>query len=483
VLEVVRSLEPVLEQRGRAVRLEPHAARAVLERLGAAPAVAPGAAAGSPLVPGAAPPPAPGVAPGSPGIPADPLAAQVAAFQAGLPAPVRALDHVLATPDTVARRARLLRERYRLAGAHVLLLGDRDLTSLALALLAPEAHITVVDADDAILAHVDRCARGAGVAVATRFADLRLGLPGSLEGACDLAFTDPPFTPEGVGLFLARGLEAVAPRPGARVVVCHGHGERQPELGYRVQEVVHELRLLLEAVLPAFNRYAGAEAIGSQSALHVCRPTRRTWAAVRKRAGSGARIYTHGAASRESRPGPTPDLGEGTLVGEGGVALESYLADPLADPVVLVALHPLFDALLPRVVLGGRAARLRIAVGPEALAALEGPLAPAVDALWARTTRAGDGAVVLELERRDPAPPLATLLRFLAARPRTKLANAWREGLIALARGDLTKNEARERIAATGVPAGALDARWAELPLHALRELVPALPRSLAPAD
>jgi hypothetical protein len=247
-----------------------------------------------------------------------------------------------------------------------------------------------------------------------------------------------------------------------------------------VQEVVHELRLLLEAVLPGFNAYVGAEAIGSQSALHVCRPTRRTWAAVRKRGGGGARIYTHGAASRESRPAAPLALGEGTLVGEGGLALERYLADPLADPTVLVALHPLFDALLPRVVLGGRAALLRVAVAPEALPALEGGLAPAVDALWLRTVRRVDGVALLELARRDPAPPLATLLRFLAARPRTKLGNAWREGLIALEGGALTKNAARERIAGAGAPPALLDARLLELPLHALGELVGALQRSLA---
>ena len=57
-------------------------------------------------------------------------------FVASGPAPDAALDHVTATPETVLRRAEWLSAHYDLAGARVVCLGDHDLTSLAVKLLA-----------------------------------------------------------------------------------------------------------------------------------------------------------------------------------------------------------------------------------------------------------------------------------------------------------------------------------------------------------
>jgi len=164
----------------------------------------------------------------------------------------RHLDHVAATSDTRLRRARLLAERYDLDGAGVLCLGDHDLTSLALALVAPRAHVAVVDVDDEVLEHVDRSARALGVEVCCRFADLRLGLPSDLRGTADLVFTDPPYTPEGVWLFAARGIEAMRRDHRSRLLLCYGHGDGQPALGLKVQAALHSLRLLIEEVRPGY---------------------------------------------------------------------------------------------------------------------------------------------------------------------------------------------------------------------------------------
>ena len=109
----------------------------------------------------------------------------------------------------------------------------------------------------------------------TVFADLRVGPPASLLETGDLAFTDPPYTPEGIQLFAARALQMLRHDDAVRVLVCYGYGEAQSALGYGVQEALHELRLLIEALHPQFNRYVGAEAIGSASSLYVTRPTKR----------------------------------------------------------------------------------------------------------------------------------------------------------------------------------------------------------------
>jgi hypothetical protein len=160
----------------------------------------------------------------------EPLAAAMAAIMDGLPAPVRHLDHVPATPATAARRARFLAETFDLDRASVLCLGDHDLTSLALLQVAPGAEVAVVDVDERVLAYVDAVARERGWRVRTVFADLRVELPRSLAERFDLVFSDPPYTQPGVRLFLRRGLEALGRGEFARLLFCYGFGERQPAL-------------------------------------------------------------------------------------------------------------------------------------------------------------------------------------------------------------------------------------------------------------
>ncbi|MBE2317520.1 bis-aminopropyl spermidine synthase family protein [Solirubrobacter sp. CPCC 204708] len=362
-----------------------------------------------------------------------PLSAEhVAEWQARLPAPDRDLDHVGATADTAVRRAEFLHDTYWLDGAHLICVGDRDLTSLAVATVSPGVKVTVVDIDERVLAVIRRVARDEGLNVQTAFADLRLGPPASLREAGDLAFTDPPYTPEGIQLFAARALQMLRPDDDARVLLAYGYGEAQAALGYGVQEAIHELRLLIEALYPQFNRYVGAEAIGSASSLYVTRPTRRTWAAADKKGRASARIYSGGKASLESAAPELPDLG--------GARRERLEVD--------VSAHP---ALAVRVLLAAPA-RTVVLRGATDL--------PDLSALY---TREGDTFTLVE----------GTLLRAIADRSRSKLANAWREAIIA--RTPMTKNEARALVAEHASVADVLERRLPELPRDALEDLLVAL--------
>jgi N4-bis(aminopropyl)spermidine synthase len=458
--------------------------------------------------------------------PEEALVASMTAIMGGLPAPVRHLDHVPATPATAARRARFLAETFDLGGASVLCLGDHDLTSLALPQVVPGVEVAVVDVDERVLGYVDAVARERGWRVRTVFADLRVELPRSLAGRFDLVFSDPPYTQAGVRLFLRRGLEALRRTEFARLLFCYGFGERQPGLGLKVQAVVQELRLVAEAILPAFNRYLGAEAIGGTSALYVCRPTRRTWPALRDAAArADPRIYTHGEGAEEAALPPLPpatvraleglagDRGELglTVVGDGlpdGLAgrrvlpLDAYLRDMGAaqgrppftasphDGVVVANLWPHHGAYLPRLLLTGAAARLVVATPKEGLelAGLDpaDPLARLLASTWRLRVHArggGSAPAVLVAERTGPTPgdPLGFVLRYLVDHRHAVLGNAWREALIAGAAVEgrrVSKNQARQAIAG-GPLAAQLQSHLAELPLGLLRMLVTEVGRTL----
>ncbi|MBB1246059.1 bis-aminopropyl spermidine synthase family protein [Streptomyces durbertensis] len=462
-----------------------------------------------------------------------PLVERIAGLISAAPGADRDLDHVSATAETVVRRALWLDATFDLAGARLLCVGDHDLTSLATACLRPETAVTVVDIDDRILEFVDTAADGLGLDVRCLHTDLRLGLPPSVAGSADLVVTDPPYTPDGLRLFLARGAEGLRDREHGRLVMAYGFSSRQPALGLKSQQAVQGLHLAYEAIWPHFNRYHGAQAVGSAADWYVCRPTAKTWRvldhAVREAAGN---IYTHGARSLEAAGataldedaarrvldtaahpvsalvGPGwPDgagdvkgrLGVGTLLG-GGLPPAHTRRGRFAVAVNL-AEDP--GSWLPRVLLSTNAAQVVVVVpnnhpdiadesSQQALRALLGAkyqlrfrrnVPDRAHALVEATAvPAGSGADSTDnADNADndnadnTADPAAWLAHWLLHRAHGKLGNVWRDGLIRLA--DVTgaprptKNQARETVReAVGRPA-LLDARLVDLPRHRLHTL------------
>lgn len=435
----------------------------------------------------------------------DPAAiAAMAELIAAAPPPVQALDHVPATAETVVKRARFMLDGFDPTGAHVLFVGDHDLTSLGLFLAggAPGLRASVVDVDERLLEFVDGEAARHGWDVRCHFADLRLGLPAALRESCELVFTDPPYTPEGVQLFVARGLQGLRDHRNGRVLLAYGYGERQPALGLAVQKALNPLHLAYEAMLPAFNRYVGAQAVGSAAALYVLRPTRRTAGAAKAVADDPrAAMYTHGAQSVEASGGLDAEaaarvLELGTDPGEKSllvgdwpaaapgrrVALPAYLGAPLPRNLqdhgtALVNLYPGFGASAVRALLAANARRvglvcrndlpfLKDAEGQREFAHLIGPKYRIVRML--RSTPGPDQALVLA-EKSEPAGNAERVLGYMYARSHGKLGNAWREGLIAQQKAagrTLTKSEARAIITSSASRPDLLERSLMEIPLH-----------------
>jgi N4-bis(aminopropyl)spermidine synthase len=162
--------------------------------------------------------PAPGEPTGTE--PGESARAEVTRLIDGAPWPRDDLDHVVATPETLLRRARWLADITPHTGLRLLCVGDHDLTSLAACLVCPRVRAVVADVDEGLLAYIGEQARRLKLPVRTFYADLRFALPPDLHGWADVAFTDPPYTPEGVALFAERGLEGLANREFGAVAVA-----------------------------------------------------------------------------------------------------------------------------------------------------------------------------------------------------------------------------------------------------------------------
>jgi hypothetical protein len=382
------------------------------------------------------------------------------------PRPKRDLDHVAATAETAARRADLLTRTYALAGRRVLLVGDHDLTALALALAEPAVELAVVDIDDDVLAYIAAQPEAAG-RIRCLFADLRAGLPGAVREWADLAVTDPPYTPAGVGLFVRRALEGLASLDAGRLALAYGYGD-QPGLGLKVQDALRDLRLVYEAVLPGFNRYVGAQAIGSTSNLYLLRPTSGTRRVLgRLPAPRRVNVYTHGTQALEGGPGPLPPPSRAALAAAAGEGTEIDLRHD-TGPLLLRALIAGGGDRLA-VLVPNRHPDIAGAAGQVALRALVG-------ARWdLRYRRSDPGPHLAIVEATAAHVPVgdvgARARRHVLDRPEGRLANVGREALIAATIGrrvlPLTKNAARA-VLADALAGADLDACLLDLPRGAM---------------
>ena len=427
-----------------------------------------------------------------------PLVARLDGLISGAPRPRRHLDHVPATAETAVRRALWLDSTYDLDGARLLCVGDHDLTSLAVAVVNPRVEVTVVDVDEGILAYID----GQRLpSVRCLWSDLRFGLADGARGWADLVFTDPPYTPEGVGLFLGRGLEGLRDRDNPRLVMAYGFAAGHPGLGLKVQQTVAGMRLVYEAVLPGFNRYHGAQAVGGASDLYVLRPTAGSW---RSAGRTGVNIYTHGSQSLEAtdqgqdeqvmaeldRAAAGPDGLPVVSFGGAGLPLDGVFTGDLGRHGRAVAADLRDDpgSWLARVLLAVDVPRLAVLVpnhhpdladeaGQRALT----ELLRTKYVLRLRRSTPGPHLAIVEADRIDPAGLKAAdrAVRAVLDRAYGKVTNTWRESLIRAGDGTLTKNEARALIRAAD-PA-APDERLIDLPRHRIAELLRSIARSAGP--
>jgi hypothetical protein len=189
------------------------------------------------------------------------------------------LDQTHCTVDTKISRVLAMHEAGALAGTRILLLGDDDLVSVAIARFAGlhEAaslagrvrQLTVVDTDQDVLDCIAAQTAGSGLGIRLVRHDLRQPLPAELAGAFDVACTDPPYTVAGAELFLSRAVAALAPGGGQHVFFSFG--ARRPADMLRTQQVIAGLGLVLRGLTPNFNEYVGAGVLAGTSHLYHLR--------------------------------------------------------------------------------------------------------------------------------------------------------------------------------------------------------------------
>lgn len=210
-------------------------------------------------------------------------------YQKDRPKPNRDLDQFTATSSTTAKRAAKLANNWDINGKNIAFLGDDDLTSVAVALAGKPQKITVFEIDERLISLINQISSENNLSIEVVKQDLVQNIDQRYLNQFDVVFTDPPYTPAGISLFLNQAIRLIKKSLLSRIYLCYGNSDRAREREIEIQKIILESGLIITSKVHHFNRYFGAESIGSSSSLYLL-----DWTPLTKpfKADSG-KIYTH----------------------------------------------------------------------------------------------------------------------------------------------------------------------------------------------
>ena len=141
--------------------------------------------------------------------------------------PNREYDQFIATQETVGNRAGLLKHFADIDEKRLIFIGDDDFTSVAAAMSGKAKEIVVLDIDGRILNTINDISKKNSLNITTIKHDLSKALPSQLLNRFDVVFTDPPYTSEGIRLFLSRAISTIdSNNLSGRIYLCYGNSDR-----------------------------------------------------------------------------------------------------------------------------------------------------------------------------------------------------------------------------------------------------------------
>lgn len=170
------------------------------------------------------------------------------------PEPVVKYDQGYVTADSVMNRLRALDSRDDLSRSSVFLLGDDDLTSIALCLTGLPTRVAVAEIDPRLLDFLDGCRRHLPVPLELYEYDVRNSLPSELVRTFDVSFCDPLETEQGFRLFILRCREALS-GPGSALYFGLTDIECSPERWFGFQEFLLRAGLRITDLWRSIHRY------------------------------------------------------------------------------------------------------------------------------------------------------------------------------------------------------------------------------------
>ncbi len=201
----------------------------------------------------------------------------IKSFLENRPTPEFALDQSHADFSTVIKKTLYLLKKGDIEGRRIIFLGDDDVISLAVGLTKLSKEITVLDIDNRVLDFLSQSAEKLSLNNFNVLShDLREPCPKNIVNNFDVVVMDPPYTNEGLRLFLKRAREVVKsnisynnknyPIIGKKCLLSFGN--KPPEQMQKLQLSILDHGFIINEMIPDFNHYEGASIIGKFSHLY-----------------------------------------------------------------------------------------------------------------------------------------------------------------------------------------------------------------------
>ena len=158
-------------------------------------------------------------------------------------------------PRDAVSRTVFMYEKGDLEGKNIILLGDDDLVSLAIALTKLPEKVTILDVDEDLLSFIKKVSEKEKLNIEVIKHDLRWPLPENLTNVFDVFFTDPPDTLWGLILFISRGVESLRKDIRSVGYFCMTHADCPLDRWKKVFEAVLEMGMVPTDIIHDFNTY------------------------------------------------------------------------------------------------------------------------------------------------------------------------------------------------------------------------------------
>ncbi|KKN11312.1 hypothetical protein LCGC14_1027760 [marine sediment metagenome] len=193
------------------------------------------------------------------------------------PIPNYALDQAHADISTVIKRTLYLLKKGDIEGRKIIFLGDDDATSIVVGLTGLAEEIAVLDIDKRVLDFLSELVEKLAIKnVKFIYHDLRDACPKNILNKYDIAVMDPPYTNQGLRLYLKRAKQLLKTNIsinnkrhstiGKKCILCFGN--KPPEEMHKVQLSILDHGFTIREMIPDFNHYNGASILGQFSHLY-----------------------------------------------------------------------------------------------------------------------------------------------------------------------------------------------------------------------
>jgi predicted methyltransferase len=165
-------------------------------------------------------------------------------------------DQAPMTPESTARRLSWMIECGDVTGKDVVILGDDDLLSIAVALSGLAKSVTMMEIDPRLCEFISRVASAEHLEINVHQQDLCAFLPKDLLGNFDTFVTDPPEAEAGMLLFVKKGLALLKPGDGRAGYFGVTLVESSLTKWARWQKhLLNNYEIAIANILPPFTRY------------------------------------------------------------------------------------------------------------------------------------------------------------------------------------------------------------------------------------